>query len=70
MRSILLVENDDKLGTYKPVKNTPRQDCYKVLYAIQKLLGTNCIRIGEPYEVIYPDVVLKKIEDVERQESE
>lgn len=65
MRSILLVGNDDKPGTYMPVKNTTRQDCYKVLYAIQKLLGTNIICIGKPYEVIYPDAVLKKMEEAE-----
>ena len=40
MQRVLIIPGDKK-GTYRPVKNTSREDCYEVLYKIQKLLGVH-----------------------------
>lgn len=43
IRSIMsmLLMKQEKDGTYKPIKNTSRKDCYKALYDIQEILCTN-----------------------------
>lgn len=51
MKQLLIVENRQSTkGTYMPVKNTTKNDCYKALWQIQEMLGTRILEIGREAE--------------------
>ena len=66
MRQLLLIADGN--GSARPIKNTSRHECYKALYKIQELLGTNKY-FGEPEETYFNKEEFDKLWQEEQEKS-